>query len=89
MTQDLAREFERVMVTWESSQDKYWKGSGTWTGTKQARKFGEDLSLSDYQEAAKVHPKQQEREKFKSVARWMKKQGVTGDTRLSALLKGR
>ena len=86
MTQDVAREFEGVVVSWESRQDKYWKGAGAWTGTKQAKKFGEDLSLSDYQEAAKVHPDPRRREKFKSVAQWMKQQGAAEDTRLSALL---
>jgi len=87
MTQeDVAREFEGVVVSWESSQDKYWKGAGVWTGTKQAKKFGEDLSLSDYQEAAKVHPDPRRREKFKNVAQWMQQQGAGEDTRLSALL---
>jgi len=86
MMQDLAREFEGVVVSWESTQDKYWKGTGVWTGTRQAKKLGEDLSLSDYQEAAKVHPDPRRRTKFKEVVRWMKKQGATGDIRLSALL---
>ena len=84
--EDMAREFEGVVVSWESSQDKYWKGAGAWTGTKQAKKFGEDLSLSDYQEAAQVHPDPRRREKFKNVAQWMKQQGAAEDTRLSALL---
>ena len=66
MRQDVTREFEGVVVSWESSQDKYWKGAGVWTGTKQAKKFGEDLSLSDYQEAAKVHADPRRREKFKT-----------------------
>ena len=73
--EDMARELEGVVVSWESSQDKYWKGAGTWTGTKQAKKFGEDLSLSDYQEAATVHPDPRRREKFKNVGQWMKQQG--------------
>ena len=66
MRQDVTREFEGVVVGWESSQDKYWKGAGVLTGTKQAKKFGEDLSLSDYQEAAKVHADPRRREKFKT-----------------------
>ena len=86
MRQDVTREFEGGVVSWENSQDKYWKGAGVWTGTKQAKKFGEDLSLSDYQEAAKVHADPRRREKFKKVAQWMKQQGAAEDTRLSALL---
>ena len=62
------------------------EGAGIWTGTKQAKRFVEDLSLSDYEEAAKVHPDPRRREKFKSVGQWMKQQGAAEDTRLSALL---
>jgi len=86
MRQDVAREFKGVVVSWESTQDKYWKGAGVWTGTKQAKKLGEDLSLSDYQEAAKVHPDSRRRQKFEAVAQWMKQQDAAEDTGLSALL---
>ena len=80
MTQDLASEVVGVVVSWHSSQGKYW------LAPRQVRKLGEDLSLSDYQEAAKTHSDQRRREQFKDVAQWMKQQGAKDDTYLSALL---
>ena len=80
MTQDLASEFVGVVVSWHSSQGKYW------LAPRQVRKLGEDLSLSDYQEAAKIHPNPRQREKFETIAQWMKKQGAEEDTRLSAFM---
>jgi hypothetical protein len=50
------------------------------------RKFAEDLSLSDYQEAAKVHPDSRQRERFEGVVRWMKGRGARAETRLGTLL---
>ena len=80
MTQELASELIGVVVSWHSSQDKYF------IPPRQVRKRGEDLSLSDYQEAAKTHPNLQRREKFKTIAQWMKKRGAKEDTRLSAFI---
>jgi hypothetical protein len=68
------------VVSWRSEQDKYWGQPRT------VRKFAEDLSLSDYREAAKVHPDQRQRERFKTVAGWMKKQGANADVHLGSLL---
>jgi hypothetical protein len=80
MTHEQASEFIGEVVSWHSSQDKFWNRP------RPVRKLGEDLSLSDYQEAAQTHSDARRREKFKAVARWMKKQGAKTDTRLSALL---
>jgi hypothetical protein len=80
MAQKLASEFIGVLVSWHSSQDKYF------IPPRQVRKRGEDLSLFDYQEAAKTHSEQRRREQFEAVAQWMKKQGAKDDTYLSALL---
>ncbi len=80
MTQELASELIGVVVSWHSSQDKYF------IPPRQVRKRGEDLSLSDYHEVAQTHSDLGRREKFKAVARWMEKQGAKDDTRLSALL---
>jgi hypothetical protein len=80
MTQEQASEFIGQVVSWHSSQDKYF------IPPRQVRKLGEDLSLSDYQEAAKTHSDQRRHEEFKAVARWMEKQGAKEETRLSALI---
>jgi hypothetical protein len=80
MTQGPPSEFIGEVVSWQSSQDKYF------IPPRQVRKLGEDLSLSDYQEVAQTHSDPRRREKFQAVARWMKKQGAKADTRLSALL---
>ena len=80
MTQELTSEFVGTVVSWHSSQGKYW------LAPRQVRKLGEDLSLSDYQEAAKTHSDQRRREQFEAVAQWMEKQGAKDDTYLSALL---
>ncbi len=81
MTQGPPSEFIGEVVSWRSSQDKYF------IPPRQVRKLGEDLSLSDYQEAAQSHSDPRRREKLQAVARWMKQQGAkTPDTRLSALL---
>ena len=80
MTQEQASEFIGQVVSWHSSQDKFWNRP------RQVRKLGEDLSLSDYHEVAHTHSDPGRREKFKAVARWMEKQGAKDDTRLSALL---
>jgi hypothetical protein len=37
MTQDGAREFKGVVVSWESTQDKYWKGAGSGQGRNRQR----------------------------------------------------
>jgi hypothetical protein len=68
------------VVSWRSEQGKYW------LATRTVRKFAEDLSLSDYQEVAKVHSDSRQREHFKAVVRWMKKQGANADVRLGSLL---
>ena len=68
------------VVSWRSKQGKYWLAPRT------VRKFGEDLSLSDYQEVAKVHSDSRQREHFKSVVRWMKNRGERAETRLGTLL---
>jgi hypothetical protein len=81
MAQGPPSEFIGEVVSWRSSQDKYF------IPPRQVRKLSEDLSLSDYQEAAKTHSDPRRREKLQAVAWWMKKQGAkTPDTRLSALL---
>jgi hypothetical protein len=80
MTQEITSEFIGKVVSWHSSQDKYF------VPPRQVRKLGEDLSLSDYQEAAQTHSEHRRREQFEAVARWMKKQGAKDDTHLSALL---
>ena len=80
MTQEVTSEFIGKVVSWYSSQDKYF------IPPRQVRKLGEDLSLFDYQEAAKTHSDQRRREQLKAVAQWMKKQGAKDDTYLSALL---
>jgi hypothetical protein len=80
MTQNPTSEFIGEVVSWHSSQDKYF------IPPRRVRKFGQDLSLFDYQEAAKTHSDQRRREQFKAVAQWMKKQGAKDETRLSALL---
>jgi len=80
MPQELASEFVGEVVSWHSSQGKYW------LSPRQVRKLGEDLSLSDYQEAANTHSDPRRREKFKSIAQWMKKRGAKEDTRLSAFM---
>ena len=80
MTQEQASEFIGQIVSWHSSQDKFWNRP------RQVRKLGEDLSLSDYQEAAKIHPNPRQREKFETIAQWMKKRGAKEDTRLSAFI---
>ncbi len=80
MAQGPPSEFIGEVVSWRSSQDKYFVPPRT------VRKLGEDLSLSDYREAAKTHSDPRRREKLEAVARWMKKQGAKTDTRLSALL---
>ncbi len=79
MTQEQASEFIGQVVSWHSSQDKFWNRP------RQVRKLGEDLSLSDYHEVAHTHSDPGRREKFKAVAGWMDKQGAKDDTRLSAL----
>ena len=68
------------VVSWRSEQGKYWLRPRT------VRKFAEDLSLSDYQEAAKVHSDSRQREHFKAVVRWMKDRGARAETRLGTLL---
>ena len=80
MTKELASEFIGEVVSWRSSQDKYF------IPPRQVRKRGEDLSVSDYQEAAKTHSDERRRERFKAVAKWMKEQGAKDETRLSSLL---
>jgi len=80
MTKELASEFIGEVVSWRSSQDKYF------IPPRQVRKRGEDLSVSDYQEAAKTHSNERRCEKFKEVAQWMKGQGAKDETRLSSLL---
>jgi hypothetical protein len=67
-------------VSWRSEQRKYWLAPRT------VRKFAEDLSLSDYQEAAKVHPDSRQRERFEGVVRWMKGRDASAETRLGTLL---
>ncbi len=49
MRQEVTSEFIGKVVSWHSSQDKYF------IPPRQVRKLGEDLSLSDYQEAAQTH----------------------------------
>ena len=68
------------VVSWRSEQGKYWLRPRT------VRKFAEDLILSDYQEAAKVHSDSRQREHFKAVVRWMKERGARAETRLDTLL---
>jgi len=68
------------VVSWRSEQGKYWLAPRT------VRKLAEDLSLSDYQEAAKVHPDSRQRERFDAVVRWMKGCGARDETRLGTLL---
>jgi len=68
------------VVSWRSKQGKYW------LAPRMVRKFAEDLSLSDYQEAAKVHPDSRQRERFEGVVRWMKGRGARAETRLGTLL---
>ena len=80
MTQEVTSEFIGKVVSWYSSQDKYF------IPPRQVRKLGQDLSLTDYKEAAKTHSDQRRREQFKEVAQWMKQQGAKDDTYLSALL---
>jgi hypothetical protein len=80
MTKEMASELIGEVVSWKSSQAKYF------IPPRQVRKFGEDLSVSDYQEAAKTHSDHRQHEKFKAVAQWMKEQGAKDETRLSALL---
>ena len=67
------------VVSWRSEQGKYWLASRT------VRKFAKDLSLSDYQEVAKVHSDSHQREHFKAVVRWMKDRGAKAETRLGTL----
>jgi len=67
-------------VSWRSEQGKYWLAPRT------VRKLAEGLSLSDYQEAAKVHPDSRQREHFDAVARWMKGRAARDETRLGTLL---
>ena len=80
MTRELGGELLGELVSWRSTQEKYWLQPRT------VRKLGGDLSLSDYQEAANTHSDPRRREKFDTVGRWMKKQGAKDETRLSALL---
>jgi len=61
-------------------------GSGSYYGFGAKRRTEDCLSLSDYQEAAKVHADPRRREKFEAVAQWMKQLGAAEDTRLSTLL---
>ena len=68
------------VMSWRSKQGKYWLAPRT------VRKFGEDLSLSDYQEVAEVHPDSRQRERFEDVVRWMKGRGASAETRLDTLL---
>ena len=68
------------VVSWRSEQGKYW------LAPRMVRKFAEDLSLSDYQEVAKVHSDSRQREHFKAVVRWMKDRGARAETRLGTLL---
>jgi len=77
MTQEQASEFVGEVVSWHSSQDKYF------IPPRQVRKLGEDLSLSDYQEATQAHSGEHRREKYKAVAQWMKQQGAKDGTRLA------
>ena len=79
MRQEVTSEFIGKVVSWYSSQDKYF------IPPRQVRKLGEDLSLSDYQEIAKTHSNQPRGEKFEAVAQWMKDEGAKDETRLSAL----
>ena len=68
------------VVSWRSEQRKYWLAPRT------IRKLAEDLSLSDYQEAAKVHPDIRQCKRFDAVVRWMKGRGARDETRLGTLL---
>jgi hypothetical protein len=68
------------VVSWRSEQGKYWLAPRT------VRKFAEDLSLSDYQEVAKIHPDSPQRERFEGVVRWMKGRDARAETRLGTLL---
>jgi len=68
------------VVSWRSKQGKFWLAPRT------VRKFGEDLSLSDYQEAAKVHSDSRQRECFEGVVRWMKGRGASAERHLGTLL---
>jgi hypothetical protein len=68
------------VVSWRSKQGKYW------LAPRIVRKLAEDLSLSDYQEAAKGHPDSRQRERFEGVVRWMKGRDARAETRLGTLL---
>jgi len=80
MTRELVNNVVGEVVSWRSSQYKYF------IPPRQVRKLGEDLTLSDYQEIAKTHSEQRRRAQFEGVAGWMKKKGAKDDTRLSTLL---